>query len=89
MIKDHNTSVFPRDRWAWRELLRAALLEFDSESLPRRIQEAHQAIATRLEELRDIPGMQEEKTALQDGLSSLRALARIAENKKSGEGHNL
>jgi hypothetical protein len=85
MTQDHKPPVFPRDQWAWRELLRAALLEFDSESLPQRIQEARQAISTRVEELRDEPAMQEEKTALQDGLNSLRALARITEDRKSRE----
>jgi hypothetical protein len=72
--------VFPREQWAWRELLRAALLELDSRKLPLRIKAAQEAISSRMQEVRDKEELRDERTGLQDGLRSLRVLARLSEH---------
>jgi hypothetical protein len=81
MTEDDDKLVFPREQWAWRELLRAALLELDSRKLPLRIKAAQEAISSRMQEMRTKAELQDERTGLQDGLSSLRVLARLSEQK--------
>jgi hypothetical protein len=81
MTKDNDNLVFPSEQWGWRGLLRAALLELDSQKLPQRIKAAQEAIYSRMQELRTNAELQDERTGLQDGLSSLRVLARLSEHK--------
>jgi hypothetical protein len=80
MTEDDDKLVFPREQWAWRELLRAALLELDSRKLPLRIKAAQEAISSRMQEVSDKEELRDERTGLQDGLRSLRVLARLSEH---------
>jgi hypothetical protein len=58
----------------WQKPLAAAILEFNPQQLPDKLQRAEEAIATRLEELRLAGGTGEEVRLLIDGLSIIRGI---------------
>jgi len=58
----------------WQEPLAAAILEFDPQQLPDKLQRAEEAIATRLEELRVAGTTGQEVRLLIDGLSIIRSI---------------
>src|SRR3954470_15141716 len=79
MTENKEKPVFPQEQWAWRELVKAALVELDSKKLSEKIKAAREAISSRMEEVRTKPELRDERTSLQDGLSSLRALERFSQ----------
>lgn len=56
----------------WQEPLAAAILEFNPQQLPEKLQRAEGAIAKRLEELRFADRSEDEVRLLFDGLSIIR-----------------
>jgi hypothetical protein len=58
----------------WRRLFAAALTELDAEKFTARLIAADDAVFYRLLELEDLPGMGEERTALEEALEDLRLL---------------
>jgi hypothetical protein len=63
--------------FAWQEIYRKALIELSREELPRRIQDAENAIHQRIEELRRTGECSsEEQQAIADALRMLRVLAQ-------------
>jgi hypothetical protein len=61
----------------WYELYRSALMEFEHSLMAGRIKTARVEILSRVEELRNIPGLYaEERQALEDAMSGLRSLER-------------
>jgi hypothetical protein len=83
MTENDEKPVLAQEQGAWRELLRTALVELDSKKLPQKIEAARNAIFSRMEQVRTKPEMRDERTSLQDGLSSLRALEKFADRKDS------
>ncbi|GEM_PF-3086917 len=68
-----------RNASAWKQLLEAALLEFDNAKLPQRIETARITILQRLEAWRDgQQGDEREQLALRDALSTLRTLENMS-----------
>ena len=67
------------DQKTWVELYHSALLESDGSKLPEKIEAAHSAIQQRINELLLQKAVGEEHLALDDALSSLRALKREIE----------
>lgn len=64
-------------QYVWQELYTTALLELDPDHLRQRITEAREAIAQRLEEVKnDGRESEEERRALNDAHQNLRALMR-------------
>jgi hypothetical protein len=69
-----------QDKELWVDLYRMAMMEMENAKIAGRIGDARVEIATRLEKLREIPGLHTvEKQALDDALSALRSLERIEE----------
>jgi hypothetical protein len=65
------------DQYVWQEFYTAAMLELDPERVRQRINEAQEALAQRLEEIRkDGTGSEEERMALTDAQQNLRTLLR-------------
>lgn len=60
----------------WQDLYRFALLETDLNKLQERVRQAREAIQLRLQELANQPGNREERLAMEDALSNLRAISR-------------
>jgi hypothetical protein len=74
-------------RYAWQEPYFAAMLELDPGKVRQRITEAQEAIARRLEEVRD-GGWEsdEERNVLSDAQQNLRALIRTLEQSSREPG---
>jgi hypothetical protein len=60
----------------WQEPLAAAILEFDAQVLPEKLQKAEDAIAKRFQELTVREGDGEEFRALTDGFTLLRDIRK-------------
>ena len=73
----HEADRSPSAAGKWKELLSAALMEFDESKLPERILAARNEIVQRTQELGGELGYTQEKIELADGLSALRALENI------------
>jgi hypothetical protein len=58
----------------WQEPLAAAILEFNPQQLPEKLQRAQEAIAKRLQELRFAESNEHELRLLFDGLSIIRGV---------------
>jgi hypothetical protein len=65
------------DQAQWYQLYARAMVELEHALMAGRIMDARSEILTRLEMLRDMPGLHEpERQAIQDALSALRSLER-------------
>jgi hypothetical protein len=65
------------DQSKWYQLYARAMVELEHALMAGRIMDARNEILTRLEMLRDMPGLhQSERQAIQDALSALRSLER-------------
>ena len=62
----------------WQREFQAAMLELDREKLSRRVMEAETAIFNRLQAISQSSDHDSERGAIEDALSSLRALKRMA-----------
>ena len=62
--------------YEWGDLYRFAVLETDLSKLQERVRQAREAIQQRLQELESEPGTREERLAIEDALSNLRAISR-------------
>ena len=60
----------------WQEPLAAAVLEFNPQQLPGKVQRAEEAISKRIDELAFEQGDQRERLALFDGLSILQSVKK-------------
>ena len=70
----------------WVTIYHEALLELQQAAMAGRIGDARDAIARRLEVLREIPGLHgEERIAIEDALTGLRMLEREDERAKANE----
>jgi hypothetical protein len=68
------------DKELWVDLYRMAMMELENAKIAGRIGDARVEIATRLEKLREIPGLHTlEKQAIDDALSALQSLERTEE----------
>ena len=66
----------------WEELYKAAVVETDSEKLPKRIQAAKASIDARIHEMQsDHGGAPAERHAIYDALAALNVLRRKLENR--------
>jgi hypothetical protein len=66
----------------WYELYKSAMTEFDHSLVAGRIQDARVEILSRVENLRNIPGLHaEEKQAIEDAMSGLQSLERDEEKQ--------
>jgi hypothetical protein len=75
------------DQSQWYQLYARAMVELEHALMAGRILDARSEILTRLEMLRNMPGLHEpERQAIQDALSSLRSLER-EEARYAGEKH--
>jgi len=70
-----------KDWQQWKQLLQAALIEFDESKLPERIAQARSAVVKRTEELRCQQDHEQEKTELWDALNSLQTLQGMLRNR--------
>ena len=77
-------SDYHKEKWV--ELYHTAMLELEHLKMPGRIGEARTEIATRIEELHDIPGPHaNERQAIEDALNSLQSLERQEERHRADE----
>jgi hypothetical protein len=76
MATDGNGNGQDRNAEHWQELYGAALQEVSIDTLPRRIQDAEQAIAA---EIKRSNGVRDGRQALLDALSALRDLRQISQ----------
>jgi hypothetical protein len=74
------------DKELWVDLYRMAMMELENAKIAGRIGDARIEIATRLEKLRDIPGLHTvEKQAIEDALSGLHGLEWTEERDADNE----
>src|SRR4029077_11017038 len=73
------------DQEKWIEVFKAALMELEHAAMTGRISDARTAISSRLEQLKQLPGLHgQEFQAIEDALNNLRVLER--EEKRFAEG---
>jgi hypothetical protein len=78
------------DKQKWFDLYRTALLELNRAAMTGRISDARGEIASRLERLKQHPGLhQHEYQAIQDALNNLRVLEREEKRLASDEKNRL
>ena len=63
-------------KYQWQEPLAAAIIEFYSQHLDRKLEEAEEAIHARFQELGDNDNAADELRALDDGLSQIRSVRK-------------
>ena len=84
-MSTHMSSEATKNSPAWKQLLEAALLEFDNTKLPQRIAAARSTILQRLEEWQNgQQGDEQEQMALQNALSTLRTLENVSRGDLTG-----
>ena len=70
----------------WVEVYKTALMELEHAAMTGRISDARTAISTRLEKLKQIPGLHaQEHQAIGDALNNLRVLEREEKRFEEGE----
>ena len=69
---------------SWRELFQAALMEFDPQKLPQRIQQARDALMERVDQLLDNPERQPEHDEILHALNTIDELAAAGRGKRTG-----
>ena len=74
------------DNEDWVRLYQRALLELEHAKMAGCIGDARTEIATRIEKLRDLPGLHaDERQAMEDALNALRSLERTEERHEENE----
>lgn len=68
----------------WKDLFNAALMEFDPQKLPERIQQARDAIMERVDQLLDDPERQPEHDEILHALNTLDELGGTGRGKWTG-----
>jgi hypothetical protein len=69
---------------SWKDFFNAALMEFDPQKLPDRIQQARDAIMERVDQLLNDPERQPEHDEILHALNTLDELAAIGRGKRTG-----
>ena len=74
------------EREKWYSVYETAMVELEQAKIAGRIGDAREEITTRIEKLRDIPGLHErEKQAIEDALNGLRMLEQEEERARADE----
>ena len=74
------------DKELWVDLYRMAMMELENAKIAGRIGDARIEIATRIDKLREIPGLHTvEKQAIDDAMSALNSLERAEERDADDE----